>query len=130
MTLRGRLLTVAGVLECLVGLALVLSPRITTALLLGAEPDSVGVMIGRVAGAALLSLGIACWGARADAGGAARIGTLRAITLYNAGAGLLLVVFAATGKAGGPVVWIAGVFHLGFAAAFAASLSLGDRTQL
>jgi hypothetical protein len=48
------------------------------------------------------------------------MGTLRAITLYNAGAGLLLVVFAATGEAGGPVVWTVGVLHLGFAAAFAA----------
>ena len=121
MTMQGRLLTVAGVVECLAGLAFFLSPGVTTALLLGAEPDSVGVMIGRVAGVALLSLGVACWGARADAGGAARMGTLRALTLYNAGAGLLLVIFAAMGKAGGPVVWTVGVLHLGFAAAFAAS---------
>ena len=49
------------------------------------------------------------------------MGTLRAITLYNAGAGLLLVLFAATGKAGGPVVWAVGVLHLGFAAAFGLS---------
>lgn len=121
MTMQGRLLTVAGVVECLAGLAFFLSPGVTTALLLGAEPDSVGVMIGRVAGVALLSLGVACWGARADAGGAARMGTLRALTLYNAGAGLLLVIFAAMGKAGGPVVWTVGVLHLSFAAAFAAS---------
>ena len=87
--MQGRLLAVAGVRECLVGLAFLLSPGITTALLLGAQSDSVGLMIGRVAGVALLSLGIACLGARADAGGAARMGTLRAITLYNAGAGLL-----------------------------------------
>jgi hypothetical protein len=122
MTMQGRLLTVAGVLECLVGLALLLSPGITTAFLLGAEPGAVGSMIGRVAGVALLSLGIACWGARADAGGAARTGTLGAITLYNAGAGLLLVPFAATGQAGGPVVWAVGVLHLGFAAAFGLSM--------
>jgi len=49
------------------------------------------------------------------------MGTLRAITLYNAGAGLLLVLFAATGKAGGPMVWTVGVLHLGFAAAFGLS---------
>ncbi len=109
--MQGRLLTISGVLECLTGLAFLLSPGGTIAFLLGAEPGSVGLMIGRVAGVALLSLGIACWGARADAGGAARMGTLRAITLYNAGAGLLLVLFAATGKAGGPVVWAVGVLH-------------------
>lgn len=121
MTMQGRLLTVAGVVECLAGLAFFLSPGLTTALLLGAEPNAVGLVIGRVAGAALVSLGIACWCARADAGGAARMGTLRAITLYNAGAGLMLVVFAATGEAGGAVVWTVGVLHLSFAVAFAAS---------
>jgi hypothetical protein len=105
MAMQGRLLTVAGIAESLVGLAFLLSPSITTALLLGAEPDSAGLMIGRVTGVALLSLGITCWGSRAEAGGAARMATLRAITLYNAGAGLLLVMFAVTGKAGGPMVW-------------------------
>ena len=120
-TMQGRLLTVAGVAESLVGLAFLFAPGVTTALLLGAEPDSVGLMIARVAGVALLSLGITCWGGRADAGGAARMGTLRAITLYNAGAGLLLLIFAVMGKVGGPVVWTVGVLHVAFAAAFAAS---------
>ena len=45
-----RLLTVAGVLECLTGLAFLLPPGITIAFLIGAEPGSVGLMIGRVAG--------------------------------------------------------------------------------
>src|SRR5262245_20733449 len=121
MTMRRRLLTVAGVVEGLTGLPFFVSPRISTSLLLGAELDAVVLMIGRVSGVALLSLGIACWGARADSGGAARMGTLQAISLYNAGAGLLLVMFAATGGARGPVVWTVGVLHLGFAAAFAAS---------
>lgn len=114
-------MAISGVLECLTGLALLLSPGITTAFLVGAEPGAVGSMIGRVAGVALLSLGITCWSAKADAGGAARKGTLGAITLYNAGAGLLFVLFAATGQAGGPVVWAVGVLHLGFAAAFGLS---------
>ena len=58
--MQGRLFTISGVLECLTGLAFLLSPGITIALLLGAEPGSVGLMIGHVAGVALLSLGIAC----------------------------------------------------------------------
>jgi hypothetical protein len=77
--------------------------------------------MGRISGTALLCLGIACWWARADAGGAARNGTLKAITLYNAGAGLLLVAFAATGKAGGLVTGSAGILHCGLAAAFVVS---------
>ncbi len=117
-----QLLTVAAVVEWLAGGALVLAPGATVGVLLGVELDRAGVMIGRVAGVALLALGTACWGARTDAGGAARLGTLTAITLYNAGTGLLLTIFAATGEAYGPIVWSAGVLHLGLAAAFAGSL--------
>lgn len=128
--MQRRLLTIAAAIECLAGLALILTPGIVTSLLLGAAADSVGLMIGRVGGVGLLSLGIACWGARTDTGGAAQTGTLRAITLYNAGAGLLLVVFAATGKAVGLVVWSAGILHLGLASGFAASLWHSGNTPL
>lgn len=117
-----QLLTVAALLEWLAGLALIFAPGAAVALLLGAVTDSGGLMIGRLAGVALLSLGFACWGARSDLGGAARSGTLKAITCYNAGAGLLLVLFAATGGAGGMMVWSAAVLHLGLAAGLAASL--------
>jgi hypothetical protein len=123
-----QLLTIAAVVECLAGLALAPAPGATVALLVGAKPDSAGRMIGRVAGVALLALGTACWGARRDSGGAARLGTLRAITLYNAGVGFLLLTFAATGKAHGVLVWGAGVLHLGLAAGFGASLSSRRRS--
>ena len=122
MPTPGQLLTIAAVVELLAGLALLVAPGPAASLLLGAALETVGVMVGRVAGVALLALGVACWGGRTDAGGAARSGTLRAITLYNAGAGLLLVGFAATGEARGAVVWTAGVLHLVLAAAFVASV--------
>jgi hypothetical protein len=116
------LLTTAALIETLTGLALVLAPGVTIALLFGAAADNVGLMIGRVAGVALLALGIACWGAGRDAGGAARAGTLGAITLYNVGAGVLLILFAVTGQAYGFVVWGVGLLHLAVAAGLAASL--------
>jgi hypothetical protein len=121
MTLQRPLLTLAAVLECLAGAALVLLPGVTIGLLLGVEPHNDGLMIARVGGVALFALGIACWWARADAGGAALNGTLNAIGLYNTGAGILLVVYAATGNAGGLITLLAGVLHLGLAAAFAVS---------
>ena len=117
-----QLLTVAALVEWLAGLGLVLAPGAVVALLLGVAPDLGGLMIGRVAGVALLALGVACWGARADLGGAAWAGTLAAITVYNAGAGLLLLLFAVTGKASGVGVWGAGVLHLVLATGFAATL--------
>jgi hypothetical protein len=117
-----NLLTLATALECLAGLALILAPRSMSALLLGAGLEGAGLLIGRIGGFGLLALGIACWGARTDPGGTARSGTLRAITLYNTCAGLLLVVFAATGEANGIAVWAAGALHLGLALAFLATL--------
>jgi hypothetical protein len=122
MPTQRRLLTIAALAECLAGLALMGTPDAGVTLLLGAEPGAVGSMVGRIAGVALLALGIACWGARADTGGAAHTGTLRAITTYNAGAGFLLIAFVATGKASGVAVWIAGILHLALAAGLAASL--------
>jgi hypothetical protein len=119
---HSRLLTVTAVLECLTGLALVLAPGLTLAVLLGVKPDSVSLMLGPVAGIALTALGICCWEARTDTGSAARSGTLKGITVYNAGAGLLLLIFAASGRAMGMVVWIAALLHLGLAAEFLFSL--------
>jgi hypothetical protein len=116
------LLTIAAVIESLTGSALILAPGATISLALGVKPNHAGHMIGRGGGMGLLALGISCWGARMDQGGAARAGTLRAITLYNAGAGLLLALFAATGHARGRLVWSASVLHLGLAAGFAAQL--------
>jgi hypothetical protein len=122
MPTQRQLLTVAAVIEWLAGLALILAPGATVALLLGADAESVGLMIGRVAGVALLALGIACWGARSDAGGPARSGTLWAIAVYNGAAGALLVWFAASGQARGIVVWSTGGLHLLLAVGFAAAV--------
>jgi hypothetical protein len=69
----------------------------------------------------MLTLGVACWGARADSRGAARAGTLWAITLYNGGVGVLLVLFGVTGQASGLVMWSVGLFHLALAAGFLAT---------
>ncbi len=112
-----RLLTVAAVVECLAGAALIVFPAPAIAVLLDAELGSAGLMIARIAGVALLALGVACVGAATEIAGPARTWTVMAITLYNAGAGSLLIAFAARGIADGPVVWVAGVFHLGLALA-------------
>ena len=115
------LLAIAAVVETLAGLGLILMPDAMIQLLLGGRTDDVGLMIGRVTGVGMLALGVACWGARADSGSAARAGTVAAIALYNAGAGGLLVLFAVTGQASGLVVWSVGLFHLALAAGFVAS---------
>ena len=117
-----QLLTVTALAEAPVGLALLVAPGVALMLLLGVEPDSVGQMIGRVTGVALVALAISCWGARTDPGGPARSSTLLAITLYSAGAALLLIGFAVAGLAHGLVLWGAVAIHLALATGFTFSL--------
>ncbi|CAN7354209.1 hypothetical protein LJR231_002042 [Phyllobacterium sp. LjRoot231] len=62
------LLSVMGALEAATGLVLLVTPSVLVELLLGAAPGTpAGVTVSRVAGVALLALGVACWLARADA---------------------------------------------------------------
>ncbi len=61
--MKNILLGITAVVEWLAGLAMIAAPGATITLLLGAPPDNVGLMVGRVLGLAVLSLGIACWGA-------------------------------------------------------------------
>jgi hypothetical protein len=119
MRMQRTLLRIAGVAECLTGVALMTLPALTISLLLGVEPAEDALMIGRIAGAALFALGVACWGACPQVGGAALNGMLNAMTFYNTVTGALLVAYVVTGKAGGTVGLIVGSLHLLIAAAFA-----------
>ncbi len=121
MPLQRELLTIDAAGESLTGLALLLAPEATARFLLGAKPNVAGAMIARICGVALMAIGIACWGARNDSGSVTGSSTLKAITFYNAGVGLLLVLFAAIAKTGSIVPWSVGVLHLALAAAFAIS---------
>jgi len=59
------LLVLAAVIEAGAGLALLLIPTVAVSALLGAALDTAtGPVAGRIAGAALISLAIACWQAR------------------------------------------------------------------
>lgn len=78
------LLIVKSAVEVLAGLALVLFPLLTVSVLLGprlAEP--VGVALARVAGVALLTLGIACWLARNESQSRASRGLIAALFFYD-----------------------------------------------
>jgi hypothetical protein len=79
------LLLVTALLEGSVGLALLVAPSLPISVLLGAVLDtSTGMVIARVAGAALLSLGLICWSARNDPKSHATRGIVQALLLYNA----------------------------------------------
>jgi hypothetical protein len=56
-----KVLIFAAVAEAATGLALLIVPSLVGQLLLGAELTGIAVTVARVAGIALIALGIACW---------------------------------------------------------------------
>ena len=79
-----KLLIVTAVIEVGAGVALLCFPSAAVALLLGSSLDTSAAMaLGRLAGAALLALGVACWLAHYDAQSRAARGLVSAMVLYN-----------------------------------------------
>ena len=111
-----RLLLISSVIELGAGLALVLIPSRAVLLLLGAPLDApAALVLGRVAGAALASLGVACWHARGAPGATARA-VVVAMLVYNvAVAALLLAARLGSGLGGGALI-AAALLHVGMGA--------------
>jgi hypothetical protein len=106
--------TATAFIEAGAGLALGLCPSAVVTLLLGSPLDSPAALIlGRLAGAALLALGVACWLARGDAGSRAARGLVAAMVVYNLGA-VVLFAFAGLGLGlHGVALWPAVGLHAG-----------------
>ena len=97
-----KVLIFAAVAEAATGLALLIVPSLVGQLLLGEELTGIAVPVARVAGIALIALGIACWP------GPPLVGMLiygTVVTLYLAYLGI------AVGLAG-PLLWPAVALHL------------------
>jgi hypothetical protein len=111
-TNRRVLLLATAFAEAAVGLGLLVLPGIMLAILLGVERASVdAILVGRIAGAALLAIGIACWMARTDAQTPAQLGLLTGILVYNAAATMLLAYAGAVLKMSGVLLWPTVVLH-------------------
>ena len=95
-------LVLAAVLEAATGLALLLVPELVGRLLLGMELTGAAVPVARVAGMALIALGIACWP------GPPRMGMLA----YGAAVTLYLAYLGFAQGVGGVLLWPAVVLHL------------------
>jgi hypothetical protein len=79
----GRLLTVGAVLETAAGLGLLVDPAGAGMTLVNSPLEGSGIVIGRIGGAGLLALGIACWGARKTPSAPASLGVSWAYLTYN-----------------------------------------------
>jgi len=79
-----ELLIVTALVEMPIGLMLLLSPGLVVPFLLGTSLGApAALVVARIAGAALLSLGGACWLARDDGPSRAGRGLVAAMLLYN-----------------------------------------------
>jgi predicted membrane-bound dolichyl-phosphate-mannose-protein mannosyltransferase len=107
-----RLLKLTAIIEVATGLGLMAVPSVVVRLLLGSPLDtSAAAMLGRVAGAAVLALGVACWLARDDTQSRATRGLVVAMLVYNIVATAVLA-FAGIGLGlHGVVLWPAVVLH-------------------
>ncbi len=92
--LLGRILTAGAVLEVPVGLGLLVIPSILAELLLASPLEGAGLVVARIGGGGVLSLGIACWFARGTPSTPAGLGVARAFLAYNlAACGVLFAAY-------------------------------------
>lgn len=103
--MKQPVLAIAAIGEAATGLALLVSPAIVTRLLVGAEVTGVGVVVSRVAGMALVSLGVSCWPTGSSKHACCGMLTYSAlITLY-------LAIVGIDGRWVGRLLWPAVVLH-------------------
>jgi hypothetical protein len=106
-----RLLALTALIEAVTGLALLVVPAVVVRLLLGAEISGVAIPLGRVAGVALLALGVACWLAGGDTKSRTGRGLVVAMLVYNVGAVVVLGVAGIQSPTVGIVLWPVVILH-------------------
>jgi len=97
-----RVLVFAAVGEAATGLALLIVPSLVGLLLLGEELTGVAIPVARVAGIALIALGVACWP------GTPLVGML----IYSAVVTLYLAYVGVAGGLTGILLWPAVGLHV------------------
>ncbi len=96
-----RVLVLAAAGEIATGLALLLVPALVGQALLGEQLTGVAIPVARVAGIALIGLGIACWPGTPIVG----------MAIYSAAVALYLASVGFAGGFGGTLLWPAVVLH-------------------
>ena len=127
---RAYLLMVTAVVEWGTGLVLLVWPSPPLRLLLGLEEAAPETMlVTRVAGAALLTIGVVCWFARNDYGRPAELGLLIGVLIYDVAAAALLTYSGLVLSLAGLALWPAVVLHAALAAWCVACLCVKSRGE-
>jgi len=122
------LLTLEAFIEIAAGVGALVVPVFAVSLLLGASLDTAAaIIVARVTGAALISIGIMNWAGRSEPNGKAAKGIVVGMIFYNLSVvGLLIFAFFGAGLSG-IGLWPAVVLHLGLAAWCVRSNGLAHR---
>jgi hypothetical protein len=111
-TSRKMFLFVFASVEVATGVGLLIVAPVVFALLLGLQSVTVdAIFVARIAGAALLAIGVASWMAKADALNPAQFGLLIGILIYNTTVSILLAYAGVVLKMIGVMLWPAVVTH-------------------
>jgi hypothetical protein len=120
---RTNLLIVTALGEAATGLLLLAWPPVLFALLLGVnEPSPETTCSARIAGAALLAIGVACWIGRFDTHGSGQLGLLIGVLIYDVAAAVILAYTALFVNLVGIALWPAVMLHAALAVWCAACL--------
>ena len=105
------ILTVTALIEGVTGLAFAIMPSLVVSLLLGTSlTDISAILIARLAGAALITIAIACWLSRKNTQSAVIV---KAMLGYNVFSIVLLVYAVLVEQISGPGLWPAVLLHFG-----------------
>lgn len=124
------MLSIGGVLEAGMGLGLLIDPSALSSLLLRSPLAGPGLVFARIAGGGLLSLGIACWGARHTPSAPASLGVSWAFLAYNLIACVTIAWERPALASGGLLVLGASALHGVLGAALLAVLLGRDRSAV
>jgi hypothetical protein len=106
------LLTLTALLEVGTGLMLLLSPRVPLEILIGFRgPASDILVVARMAGSALLAIGVAAWLARSDDRTPSQTGVLAGSLVYNLAVAAVLAYAALTLRMSGIALWSVVALH-------------------
>jgi hypothetical protein len=106
-----NLLVLTAVIEAGAGLVFLIAPSVAAMLLFGSSPDApVALMVTRLTGAALVTLGVAFWLACGDLESRAATGVVAAMLFYNLAALAILVAAGIKGLVG-ITLWLGVVLH-------------------
>jgi hypothetical protein len=114
-----KVLIFAAIGEAATGFALLIVPSLVGQLLLGEKLADVAIPVARVAGIALIALGVACWP------GPPRVGML----IYSAAVTLYLAYVGFAGGWTGTLLWPAVVLHAILTALMARASVSGRETK-